>query len=246
MTKVNGNEEIYSLMINLKARATDAEIMDDFTLPASEVVPVLKGLEKMNTLFGGNDTIINALKELSVQNEYHIGDWGCGGGDILRAIAKWAAKRKLQINLTGVDATEATVLYAETQAKAFSNIHFILADVMDDRLTENQFDIVYSSLFTHHFKDEDWIALVKKMVYCSKHAVIITDLHRHWLSYYGVVAVTRVFVNNKMAGNDGPLSVRRSFTKAELVKLLKDAGIPDYKITWHWAFKWKIVIRKTQ
>src|SRR5271168_2617089 len=98
-------------MVKLKQRATGKEIMDDFSLPEAEVVPVLKGLEKMNALFGGHKTIIKALKSLGIQNDWHISDWGCGGGDSLRAIAKWAKLNNLNIKLTGVDATPAAVAF---------------------------------------------------------------------------------------------------------------------------------------
>jgi 2-polyprenyl-3-methyl-5-hydroxy-6-metoxy-1,4-benzoquinol methylase len=231
-------------MINLTNRATDTEIMDDFTLPAGTVVPVLKGLEKMNAFFGGQKTIISALRGLPLQNGAHISDWGCGGGDILRAIAKWASDRQMQVKLTGIDATPSAIEYAREQAKAFDNIDFILADVTKHQFAENQFDVVYSNLFTHHFKDDDWVSLVKKMLAGSKNAVIITDLHRHWLLYYAVVAITS-FTNSKMARFDGPLSVKRSFKKSELVSLLNKAGITNYKITWQWAFKWRVIIYKT-
>jgi len=231
-------------MVNLKQRATGKEIMDDFSLPETEVVPVLKGLEKMNALFGGHKTIIKALKKLGIQNDCHVSDWGCGGGDSLRAIAKWAKFNHINIQLTGIDATPVAVEFAKSEAVAFPNISFILTDVMSNELTENQFDVVYSSLFSHHFADDEWIALVKKMLSCSKKAVIITDLHRHWLLYYAVIIITRLFTTNEMARFDGPLSVKRSFTKAELISLLAKCGIVNYKITWKWAFRWEIVILK--
>ena len=228
-------------MVNLKQRSTVPEIMDDFTLPHSEVVPVLIGLENMNTLFGGHQTIIEALQKLPVQNGWHISDWGCGGGDALRAIAKWAATKQLDIKLTGVDATPSAVEYARNAAKAFNNISFISADVMSGQL--EQFDVVYSSLFTHHFADAEWIALVKKMLACSKKAVIITDLHRHWLLYYAIKILTW-FTKNTMARNDGPLSVQRAFTKAELVRLLAQCSIQAYSINWIWPFRWQVIIPK--
>jgi len=218
--------------------------MDDFSLPETEVVPVLKGLEKMNALFGGHKTIIKALKKLHIQNNDHISDWGCGGGDSLRAIAKWASQNQLEINLTGVDATPAAIAFAAREAAAYSNITFIKSDVTSDKLLENQFDIVYSSLFTHHFADDEWVALIKKMLACSKKGVIITDLHRHWLLYYAVTLITLIATTNKMARFDGPLSVERSFKKAELVALLNQCGITNYKISWKWAFRWEVVVYK--
>ncbi|EHQ26923.1 methyltransferase domain-containing protein [Mucilaginibacter paludis] len=230
---------------NLRKRASEAEIMDDFSLPAHEVVPVLKGLEKMNALFGGHNTLIKALKKIPLKGGDHLSDWGCGGGDALRAIAQWANKTGLQVQLTGVDATPSAVAFARERASAYPNINFILSDVMAPALLTNQFDIVFSSLFSHHFKDDEWVALVKKMLACSKKAVIITDLHRHWVLYYAVWAIAHIFTKSKMARFDGPLSVRRSFKKTELVKLLSRAGLTNYEISWKWAFRWQLIVYKS-
>ena len=81
-------------MPDLSYRTDMLEIMDDFDLPSAEITPVLEGLGKMNALFGGHKSIINALKKFAVSNNYAVSDWGCGGGYALIAIAKWAEEKK--------------------------------------------------------------------------------------------------------------------------------------------------------
>jgi 2-polyprenyl-3-methyl-5-hydroxy-6-metoxy-1,4-benzoquinol methylase len=232
-------------MIDLSKRSFQTEIMDDFNLPAGEVEPVLKGLDLLNRLSGGNRAVISALAGLTLQNDLVIADWGCGGGGMLRAIASWAVKKRLKIQLKGLDATPAAIAYAEGASAGFDNITFTQADVLIRKLEENEADIVYSSLFSHHFNDHEWVSLVNNMLLSARRAVIITDLHRHWLSYYGVVLISALLTRNKMAQNDGPLSVRRSFTKPELVALLKQTDALNYRIRWRWAFRWEVVILKS-
>lgn len=231
-------------MLDLTARASGQEIMDDFTLPSAEVDPVLEGLAKMNAWFGGHETLIKALKTFPVKNGDSISDWGCGGGDTLKAVAIWARRKRINVKLTGIDCSPAVVQYARRECAAFPNIHFLQQDVMSDDLQKDQFDIVISSLFTHHFADDDWVQLICKMHQTAKRGVIITDLHRHWLLYVAVVAITRLLTRSKMARYDGPLSVKRAFTRKELVHLLQRAEIGNYKLTWEWAFRWKIIIYK--
>jgi 2-polyprenyl-3-methyl-5-hydroxy-6-metoxy-1,4-benzoquinol methylase len=232
-------------MINLTTRVFDAEIMDDFDLPASDVTPVLAGLGKVNALFGGHKSIIKALKKFPVQTGYSVSDWGCGGGDALIAIAKWTAKNKLKLKLAGIDAARAAVDFALETSAAFSNINYLQADVITDADRIPQYDIIISSLFTHHFDDETWVQLIKNMQASARKGIIITDLHRHWLLYYAIWLITHVFTRSKMARNDGPLSVKRAFKKAELVALLKNAGIDNYNLTWHWPFRWQLIIHKS-
>lgn len=232
-------------MLNLSTRSVDAEIMDDFSLPADEIDPVLAGLGKMNALFGGHQSIIKALKRFPVRDGYSISDWGCGGGDVLIAIARLAQKDNINLKLNGIDAAPAAVNFARKQSATYHNISYTNADVLKDDFGEKRFDIVISSLFTHHFADDEWIVLIRKMYHTAKLGVIITDLHRHWLLYFAVMAITRIFTSNKMAQYDGPLSVKRAFKRTELVRLLNKAGIKNYKIKWMWAFRWRIVIYKS-
>jgi len=232
-------------MPDLTIRASDAEIMDDFDLPANEINPVLAGLGKVNALLGGHKSLIKALKNFPVRTGDSISDWGCGGGDALIAIAKWATKNNLQLNLTGIDAASAAVSFARQESIGFSNIHYLQANVIHDTDRIQTHDIIISSLFTHHFDDELWVRLVKNMQASARKGIIITDLHRHWLLYYAIIVITHVFARSKMARNDGPLSVKRAFKKAELVALLKNAGIDNYNLTWHWPFRWQLIIYKS-
>lgn len=230
-------------MVNLKSRSAEAEVMDDLDLPSAEIDPVLAGLSKMNRWFGAHKTTIKALQQFPDINHNHISDWGCGGGDTLVALRKWSDENVLALRLTGVDASGAAVRYAKLNSLG-CRINYIKANVLGAELHKDQFDIVTSGLFSHHFADKEWVQLIRNMHTCSRRGVILTDLHRHWLLYYGVTAITHILTKNKMARVDGPLSVKRSFKRNEIVTLLKLAQIDNYNLTWVWPFRWLLVIRK--
>ncbi len=222
-------------------RATEPEIMDDFGLAAAEIDPLLDGLELVNKYLGGYKVVFSALKEASVQNSFHISDWGCGSGDVLRAVAQ--KQKNLNLHFTGIDATPAAIDFANRK-NINPNISFILADVLSEQVSKLRFDIVLSTLFTHHFANEEWVLLIRKMMDCSRRAVIIDDLHRHWLPYYFIKLTTKVFTNSRLAQNDGPLSVLKGFKRKELEFLLQKVGIKNYTIKWMWAFRWQIILYK--
>ncbi len=231
-------------MPDFTKRSTEAEMMDNFTLNASIINPIMDELEVVNKLLGGYHVFFNAFKKLQLKEGMSVSDWGCGGGDSLRMIAKWARHKDLELDLVGIDATDAAIAYAEEKAIAYPEIHFIKSDVLSEKLNSNQFDVVISSLFTHHFEDESWIVLIKKMLDCSKQAVIINDLHRHWFAYYSIGFLTKIFSKSIMVKHDSMLSVLRGFTKKELINLLKKAQISNYTIKWMWAFRWQVIIYK--
>ncbi|SDH27613.1 methyltransferase domain-containing protein [Mucilaginibacter sp. P25] len=232
-------------MPDLSYRTDMLEIMDDFDLPSAEINPVLEGLGKMNALFGGHKSIIGSLKKLPIYNGYSVIDWGCGGGDTLIAIAKWAESKQIDLNLNGVDAAQAAINYARKQAMDYNNINFIQADVIDEAYLIKPADVIICSLFTHHFDDDRWIKLIKNMQASAQKGIIITDLHRHWLLYHAIVFITHVFTRSAMAQNDGPLSVKRGFKRYELLALLKKAQIDNFKLTWRWPFRWELIIYKS-
>jgi 2-polyprenyl-3-methyl-5-hydroxy-6-metoxy-1,4-benzoquinol methylase len=229
-------------MPDFNQRSTQEEMMDDFSLPHQIIDPIMDELEVVNKLLGGYAVFFNAFEKIEVKDGMIISDWGCGGGDSLRVIAKWARKRNLKIKLIGVDATESAIEYARHKSEDFPEISYILSDVMSDQLLQNQFDIVISSLFTHHFIDSDWIKLIQKMNDCASKYVIINDLHRHWFAYYSIGLITSIFSNSDMVKHDSKVSVLRSFKRLELEKLIQKAQINAFKIKWMWAFRWQIII----
>lgn len=232
------------VIADLKYRDETPEIMDDFSLPAELVDPVLAGLDKMNLLFGDHRDMISALKNFDLAGTVHISDWGCGGGESLRAIGRWAESRGLDVQLTGIDAAATAIEYARNQSSSFNNIRFIQGDVLDRAICNHQTDIIICSLFTHHFDDNQLVELFRNMHNCARLGIIITDLHRHWVLYYAVKLITRLFTSNPMARNDGPLSVKKAFKRKELLAALETAQINNFKLTWMWPFRWRVIIRK--
>lgn len=231
-------------MPNFNHRSIEIEIMDDFELPNTQIDPVLRELQTINKLLGGFSVFYNAFKKIKLQNGDTISDWGCGGGDSLQVLANYFKNQNLSLNYIGIDATPAAVQFAQQAQQQHKNISFMLADVLKTNFKPSQFDVVISSLFTHHFDDDNWILLLQKMVYASKKAVVVNDLHRHWFAYYSIGWLTQLFSKSPMVKHDSKLSVLRSFTHKELVVLLQKAGIYNFTIKWMWAFRWQIIIYK--
>lgn len=231
-------------MPNFNHRSIALEIMDDFELPNSQINPVLKELQIINRLLGGFTVFYNAFKKIKLQNGDTICDWGCGGGDSLQVLANYFKNQNLKLNFIGIDATPAAVQFAQQANQNHTNISFILADVLKTNFKPSQFDVVISSLFTHHFDDNNWILLLQKMIFASKKVVVVNDLHRHWFAYYSIGWLTQLFSKSPMVKHDSKLSVLRSFTHKELVFLLQKAGILHFSIKWMWAFRWQIIVYK--
>lgn len=231
-------------MPDFSKRSKEDEIMDNFALDHQELDPVLKELEVINKLLGGFSVFYDAFRKLDLQSGDSVCDWGCGGGDSLRVLDGYFKGIGLNMRLTGVDATAAAVEFARSRNRQYSNMQFMHADVLKHEFEEGEFDVVISSLFTHHFDDELWIQLIRKMVHASGKAVVINDLHRHWFAYHSIAVLTSLFSRSAMVKHDSKISVMRSFRRKELEDLIRRAGFTRFTIKWMWAFRWQVIIYK--
>jgi len=234
-------------MPNFSVRSLLPEKMDDLLVDESELRKNLEELEIVNRLLGGYHVVFDALGKINFpRKKITIFDLGSGGGDTLRAIAKWAREKKMDVNLIGIDRNPVMTKYAEEKSKNFSNLHFKTMNVFDDELLDAKADVVMNNLFCHHFTDEQLVKLIQRMNQIASRAVIINDLHRHWFAYYSIKIITQVFSKTYLVKYDGPLSVARSLTRSEWKKILSDAGIKNYSLQWMWAWRWQILIDKTK
>lgn len=232
-------------MPDFTCRSIQAEMMDDFSLGRETIYPIMDELEVVNKLLGGYTVFFDAFKWLDLKDGAIISDWGCGGGDSLRVLANWARRQGLNLKFVGVDATASAIEYAKQKSFDYPEISYIHSDVMAHDLRTNQFDIVISSLFTHHFDDQSWIELIKKMLDCSKQAVVVNDLHRHWFAYHSIGVLTQLFSKSIMVKHDSKLSVLKGFQRKELNNMLNKANIESYKLKWMWAFRWQLIVKKS-
>lgn len=226
-------------------RSKEVEVMDDLDGSGPEMKQTLQELDIINRKLGGNKVTIDGLEQLIKKNlpprPITIADIGCGGGDILKAIAKWAINRKCEVVLTGIDANPNIVAFARRNAVKYPQIKFEVINIFSGAFKKQTYDIVICSLFTHHFKDEQLVTLFAALKRQARVGVVINDLHRHWLAYYSIKILVNVLSKSPMVRHDAPVSVLRAFRKAELKRILRAAGIKHYSLKWMWAFRWQLI-----
>jgi 2-polyprenyl-3-methyl-5-hydroxy-6-metoxy-1,4-benzoquinol methylase len=230
-------------MISFASRSKQKELLDEENIPFHHIKKNMEELEFINRTLGGHKITISGIKKLLNNNlhsfeQVHVVEIGCGGGDNLFAIKEWARKSNTVIDLTGVDINPECINYAVQQERN-KGIHFIISDYRDVAFDATP-DIVFSSLFCHHFTDEQLTPMLKWMQNHSTIGFFINDLHRHPVAYYSIKFLTSLFSKSMLVKNDAPLSVLRSFKRADWLKLFDSAGIHNYNYKWKWAFRWLI------
>ncbi|HCY74977.1 MAG TPA: SAM-dependent methyltransferase [Ignavibacteriales bacterium] len=217
-------------------RSYDAEIMDDFSIQDERIDKALHELKIINKFLGGISTTKSALKYFaqSVNEELKILDIGSGSSDNLVA-----AKNKFQ-NLR--------IISIDKNLRALNSSENLLVKVNSDAFKlpfkNESYDIIHVSLFLHHFNEEQIQILLKEFLRIAARGVIINDLQRSYFALLGIKILTVLFSKSEMVKNDGPLSVKRGFTKNEVLLILANAGIANFIIKRKWAFRWMVVIKK--
>ena len=211
------------------------ELLDADEISEADLIQNLKELKFINTYLGGHDVIKKGLKRFG--KEHHkILEIGSGGGDNLMMLKKNFPENEY----AGLDIKEVCIAYSSSLD---SEIFWIKEDYKKHQ-PEKTYDLIFNSLFCHHFDDESLVEMLKWMNKNSTKGFFIGDLHRHKLAHFSIKFLTKLFSKSYLVKNDAPLSVQRGFTKKEWEILLKKARIENYSISWCWAFRHLIVVKK--
>jgi 2-polyprenyl-3-methyl-5-hydroxy-6-metoxy-1,4-benzoquinol methylase len=203
----------------------------------------MQELDFINTYLGGHAITLAGLQKLARQNrQLHICEVGCGGGDNLKAIHRWCAKQKINTSFTGIDINPFCIEVARQQL-SHMDVTLIASDYAAVQFDEKP-DIIFTSLFCHHFTDEVVVQQLRWMQANTTKGFFINDLHRHIAAYYSIKWLTAAFSKSYLVKNDAPLSVARGFSKKEWLQLLHTAGISNFSVQWKWAFRWLVVCKK--
>ncbi len=226
----------------LKERSQEIEIMDDLEISGEVVNQTLRELNTINKFLGGNQISVSAFKQMvKGQEKVVLADLGCGGGDIMIEMAKWTRKKKKEAEFIGIDANPNIVQFAESNSAKFPEIQYRAINILEKEFTDLKVDIIHCCLFVHHFSKSELVQLFKQFKKQAKIGVIINDLHRHPIAYWSIKFLTYLFSRSTMVRNDAAISVARGFKKSELISILNEAGITNYKLSWQWAFRWKLI-----
>jgi 2-polyprenyl-3-methyl-5-hydroxy-6-metoxy-1,4-benzoquinol methylase len=226
--------------INFSRRSDEKELLDGDNIPFKDIERNMQELDFINTWLGGHGISIVGLKRLLKDRQrVTICEIGCGGGDNLRVLDKYCRHRNLQVEVTGIDSNMHCVAVAQEKWEG-ENAEWFCSDYRKVVFADKKPDIIFSSLFCHHFTDEELVEQLQWMEDNAGAGWFINDLHRHPVAYYSIRLLTAWWSNSYLVKKDAPLSVLRGFTRKDWKKLMHRAGISRYSLQWKWAFRWLV------
>ncbi len=223
----------------LSARSLAEEQMDAAELDPATYARVLADLAQVNTLTMARRPTIRFLDRVRAGNApIKILDVGYGDGDMLRAIAAWAARRGVKVELVGIDLNPKSVAVAQAATPPGMAIDYRTGDYAD--LAEQGWDVILSSLVAHHMTHDQLITFLRFMAREAQRGWLVNDLHRHGFAYLGYPLLARIMGWHRIVRQDGQLSIARSYRPGEWPAMLAEAQIGDARV--YRAFPFRLCV----
>ncbi|HME10010.1 MAG TPA: methyltransferase domain-containing protein [Bryobacteraceae bacterium] len=201
-------------------RVIKPELLDD--ADPIEARPSLVDLTKINKYLGGYRVLRKIMASVASPREsFSVLDIGAASGDMGRKIR--LAFPKAQV--TAFDYRVRHLALAEPPK--------IVGDAFRMPFRARSFDVVFCSLFLHHFEDRQVVELLSAFGSIARRAVCAIDLDRGPFSYHFIPATRWLFGWHPITLHDAPASVAAGFKRVELEALAKAAGLREPRVAVH-------------
>lgn len=171
-------------------------------------------------------------------------DVGAGGGDLCRNLAARLRCDGLAADITALDVDDRAVRWAAAHDDG-AGVHYRCAMTADLVAAGETFDVVVSNHLLHHLTAAEFHGLMgdsRRLVDASG-LVVHSDIERSRLAYGLFGAVTGLLAGNLLAGSfirgDGLISIRRSYTAAELAALAPEGWTVDRSLPSRLELRWE-------
>ena len=205
-------------------RSSAAELMDTDCRDYEDYRSCIRDLSRVNALTRTHAVLPPWLRAtLDGARHFSLLDVGCGYGDLLRAVARWAERRGIEAALTGIDLNPWSARVASETTQAAS-IRYVTGDVFAYE-PDPAPDLIVSSQFAHHLDDAALIRFLQWMEARAVRGWLVLDLRRHWFPYYGFPLLARAMLWHRFIRYDGQISIARSLTVNEWNSVLEAAEL---------------------
>jgi len=234
-----------TLVPDLARRRLGPELMDDPALDAGRHARALDALRTVNLVSGTTGRVWRELRPPwpGTDRPLRVLDVACGGGDVVVALARRAARAGVALEVHGCDRSEAALAYARARAaREGVAATFFELDVLGDAIPDG-YDFACTSLFLHHLTERQAVALLAGMARAAD-AVFVQDLRRTRLGWALALAALHALTRSDVARADGPRSVAAAFTTDEAAALAREAGLAGARVRRCWPQRWALSWRR--
>jgi SAM-dependent methyltransferase len=202
------------------------ELLDGPLDDRAALVANLRDLARINLLTGGWTLSRRAIEELG--DARSVVDVGTGGADIPVRLLRAARRRGAELAITASDSRPEVLEAARIARPGLDRTPGLTLAIADGRALpwpDASFDVGHASLVIHHLEPDDAVTFLRELRRVARLGIVINDLVRGAWYWAGAWLLLQAIATSDYTRHDGPLSVRRAYTRAELADLVARAGL---------------------
>lgn len=206
----------------------------------------LRDLSFINRMTGGAALSVRAVR-LLLPDGGTVVDVGAGAADIPVRLLADARRRGTPLEVTATDSRQEVLDAAIAIRPALRNLPGLtlgLADGLRLPWPDASYDVGHASMVIHHLEPDDAVLFLVELRRVARCGIVVNDLARSKLAWLGAWLISHTLAGSRFTRNDGPLSVRRAYTREEMEGLIRQAGLaPVRAFTGFVGHRYAIVAR---
>ena len=211
----------------LPPRPTETELPELGHGTESEVRHNLEEMARFNRWLGGRFSLRLFLLP-RLERGWRVIDAGCGGGGLLTFVQDWSGRRKMSVQLIGLDQDLRNL--AEARRRLGPTAWLLAGDLTRLPFRDKAVEGLYSTLVLHHLDPTPLRAAIAEADRVSSKAAVLNDLIRDRLALVFFRLVAPLLARCRLTRYDGDLSIRRAYTPQELREHARAAGVSAPKV----------------
>lgn len=221
------------------------ELLDAESIPSADLHGNLADLGWLNRYLGSCWIVCASLQRLwqthGCPSHLRVLDIGTGAGDIPMALVRWSRRRGVQLTVVALDNHDSVVRYARDALSTEAAITVVRGDGLGLPVAPQSFDIVVCSSMLHHLEWEQGVTLVRSMATAARIGFIVNDLRRSRVHYWSARLLLALLSRNRLTRHDGPLSVLRAYSVAELRVMAREAGVSNARVASVLSYRMQLI-----
>jgi 2-polyprenyl-3-methyl-5-hydroxy-6-metoxy-1,4-benzoquinol methylase len=211
-------------MTGLAINSIGVELLDDPAANPAAVAESLRNIARANRWFGGAAAVRfglhRTLGHLAQGSTLSLLDLGTGLGDLPRVAVRWGVVRGIRIVPIGLELNRVAARLAGS-----AGLPMAVACAGAPPIRDKSVDVVLVSQVAHHLASESVVHLLRTCDRLARRAVVVADLRRDPLAAPAFWCGARLLTFDPVTVADGMTSIRRGFTRLELLTLMARAGV---------------------